>query len=83
MIMDIAVKKVELIEWLARLQDEKLIQRIEALRKGSIKELYEQQMPKTMDELQTKMDQSEKDIAEGKVHAQDEVENYFKARFKQ
>jgi hypothetical protein len=47
MLMDIAVKKVELIEWLARLQDEKLIQRIETLKKSSIKELYEKRMPKT------------------------------------
>jgi hypothetical protein len=81
--MDIAVKKVELIEWLARLQDEKLIQRIETLKKGSIKELYEQRTPKTIEELQTKLDRSEKDIQEGKVHSQEEVESYFKARFKQ
>ena len=80
--MDIAVKKVELIEWLARLQDEKLIQRIETLRKGSIKELYEQRMPKTKEELEAKLSQSEKDIKEGKVHSQEEVESYFKARFK-
>ncbi len=81
--MDIAVKKVELIEWLARLQDEKLIQRIETLRKNSIQELYEQQMPKTREALQAKLNQSEKDINEGKVYSQEEVENYFNARFKQ
>ena len=81
--MDIAVKKVELIEWLARLQDEKLIHRIETLKKGSIKELYEQRMPKTMKELQKKLHKSEKDIKAGKVHSQEEVESYFKARFKQ
>lgn len=81
-IMDIAVKKVELIEWLARLQDEKLIQRIETLRKGSVKELYEQRIPRTVEELQARLDRSEKDINEGKVYSQEEVENYFKARFK-
>lgn len=80
--MDIAVKKVELIEWLARLQDEKLIQRIETLRKGSVKELYEQRIPRTVEELQARLDRSEKDINEGKVYSQEEVENYFKARFK-
>jgi hypothetical protein len=80
--MDIAVKKVELIEWLVKLQDEKLIQRIENLRKGSIKELYEQRMPKTKEELDAKLSHAEKDIREGKVHAQEEVENYFKTRFK-
>jgi len=81
--MDIAVKKVELIEWLARLQDEKLIQRIETLRKNSIQELYEQRMPKTREGLQAKLNQSEKDINAGKVYSQEEVENYFNARFKQ
>lgn len=81
--MDIALKKVELIEWLARLQDEKLIQRIEILKKGSLKEAYELRTPKTMEELQAKLDQSEKDITSGKVHTQQEVEDYFKARFKQ
>lgn len=81
--MDIALKKVELIEWLARLQDEKLIQRIELLRKGSVDELYEQRIPKTTQALQEKLDRSEAAIKEGKVHSQEDVENYFKARFKQ
>ncbi len=31
--MNIAVKKIELIEWLSRLQDEKLIKKVEVLRK--------------------------------------------------
>ena len=81
--MDIAGKKVELIEWLARLQDEKIIQRIETLRKGSIGELYKQRMPNTLEELQTKIDRSEKDFIDGKMHSQEEVESYFKARFQQ
>jgi len=81
--MDIAVKKVELIEWLARLQDEKLIQRIETLKKSSTKELYEQRVPNTKEELEGKLDQSEKDFQEGKIHSQEQVESYFKARFKQ
>ena len=82
-VMDIALKKIELIEWLARLQDERLIQRIETLRKGSVKDLYEQRMPKTREELQSKLEQSEKDILEGKVHSQQEVEKYFRAKFQQ
>jgi len=31
--MNIAVKKIELIEWLSRVQDEKLIKKVEGLRK--------------------------------------------------
>jgi hypothetical protein len=80
--MDLAVKKVELIEWLARLQDEKLIQRIESLKRSSTKEIYEQRMPKTREELEAKLKQAEKDIEEGKVHSQEETESYFKSRFK-
>jgi len=78
--MDIAVKKIELIEWLARLQDESLIQKIEALRKGSIKDLYDQRMTNTIQDLQTKLDRSEHDIKTGKVHSQDEVESFFKSK---
>jgi hypothetical protein len=79
--MDIALKKVELIEWLARLQDESLIQKIEVLRKGSVKDIYERRMPKTMEELQAKLDRSEQDINEGKIHSQEEIESFFKSKF--
>lgn len=81
--MDIAVKKIELIEWLARLQDEKLIQRIEILKKASIEDAYKLRTPKTLEELKARLDQSEKDIRSGNVHTQQEVEGYLKARFKQ
>jgi len=81
--MDIAIRKVELIEWLARLQDENVIQRVETLKKGAVKELHEQRTPRTMSEMQAKLDKSEKDIQSGKVHSQEEVEGYFKTKFKQ
>jgi len=78
--MDIALKKVELIEWLVKLQDEKIIQRIETIKKGSAQGIYEQQMPKTREEIQARLDQAEKDIIAGNVHTQEEVESYFKAK---
>lgn len=81
--MDIAVKKVQLIEWLTRLQDEDILQRIEALRKNSVKDLYEQQMPKNLEELQTKLERAEEDIEKDNVLAQDSVEQYFKNKFNQ
>ena len=80
--MDIAVKKVELIEWLARVQDETLIERVEALRKQAVKEAYEKRMPKTPEELQESLDRSGADILEGRVYTQDQVEAFFKAKFK-
>lgn len=76
------MKKVELIEWLTRLQDERILQRIETLRKDSATELYEQQMPKNQNELQTKIERAEKDVVEGNVYAQEAVEHYFKDKFK-
>jgi len=39
--MDIAEKKVELIEWLARLQDKSLLEKVERLKKNAIKDAYE------------------------------------------
>src|SRR6218665_2611137 len=65
----IALKKSELIEGLVRLQDEKIIQRTEAIKKGSAQGIYEQRMPKTREEIQAKLDQAEKDIIAGNVHA--------------
>ena len=80
--MNIALKKIELIEWLVRLQDESLIQRIEDLKTSSAKDRYEQRTPKTIDELQTRLDKSAKDISVGMVHSQQEVEDYFETKFK-
>lgn len=79
--MDIAVKKIELIEWLVRLQDKSLILKIEALKMGSIKDIYEQRIPETMQDLQAKLDRSEQDIKTGRVHSQKDVEAYFKSQF--
>jgi len=80
-VMDIALKKVELIEWLTRLQDESLLQRIDALRKGSVKEIYESRMPRNAEELKQKLDRAEEDFKAGRVHSQEDVEKYFKDKF--
>jgi len=52
--MDIALKKLELIEWLTRLQDEKSIEQVEALRKSMASKSYELRMPKPEMELSVK-----------------------------
>jgi hypothetical protein len=78
--MNIALKKIELIEWLSRLQDEKLIKRIEALRQGSAKDAYEVRIPRTPEELKVKLDRSDEDIREGRVHSQREVDAFFKMK---
>lgn len=78
--MDIAVKKIELIEWLARVKDKKLLQRVETLRKISANEDYEKRMPKTKAELQKKIDRGRMDIVAGRVYTQSDVEAFFKAK---
>ncbi len=78
--MDIALKKIELIEWLVGLQDESLLQKIEALKKNAVKDTYEQRIPKSWSDLRAKLDRSEQDINAGNVHSQDEVEFFFKSK---
>jgi hypothetical protein len=39
--MDIALKKVELIEWLARVEDKSIIKKVESLKTESLNEKYE------------------------------------------
>lgn len=59
--MDISLKKLELIEWLTRLQDEKSIEQVEALRKSMASKSYELRMPKSEMELSVKFIRSEQD----------------------
>jgi len=79
--MNMAVKKVELIEWLIGLKDENLIRQIESLKTGAIKDIYDRRRPKTMDEIRQKLIRSEQDIQSGQVYSQEEVREYFKDRF--
>ncbi|MEJ0057152.1 MAG: hypothetical protein WDN75_16740 [Bacteroidota bacterium] len=81
--MDIAVKKVELIEWLVRLQDESIIQRVEDLRKDSIKNVYEKRMREMVQEPEMKLDKSDDDINSGRTHSQQDVEELFRKKFDQ
>lgn len=72
--MDLAVKKIELINWLTK-QDEAMIKKIDILRKSSIESAYSARMSEN---LQSKLERSDSDIKAGKTHGQDEVESYFK-----
>jgi len=77
--MDLAVKKIELINWLTK-QDEAMVKKIDALRKSSIESDYRSRMG---EKLETKLKRSEADIKNGEIHTQEEVEAYFKSKFKQ
>jgi len=75
--MNLAVKKIELINWLTK-QDEAMIKKIDGLRKSSIESAYSSRMS---EKLESKLKRSEVDIKEGRIHSQDEVEAYFKSKF--
>jgi len=79
--MDVPLKKIQLIEWLTRLQDESLINKIEILRKESLKEIFDQTTPKTSFDLEEKIKRSEEDIKAGKLHSQNDVESFFREKF--
>ncbi|MBI3218404.1 MAG: hypothetical protein HYZ44_02725 [Bacteroidetes bacterium] len=80
--MNMAVKKVELIEWLVQLQDENMLNRIELLKQGAVEGYYKSRMPKNELELKKKLEESERDIEEGRTYSQQEVENHFFSKFK-
>ncbi|NJN28275.1 MAG: hypothetical protein HC819_21060 [Cyclobacteriaceae bacterium] len=77
--MNLAVKKIELINWLTK-QDEAMINKIDNLRKSSIEKVYSSRMS---DSLGSKLKRSESDIKAGRMHSQDEVESYFNSKFGQ
>jgi hypothetical protein len=75
--MDLAVKKVELINWLTK-QDEVMIDKIENLRKSAVKSIYDEKMSEG---ISAKLVRSHEDIIQGRIHSQDKVETYFKSKF--
>lgn len=76
--MDLSVRKIELIEWLARLQDESLLSKVEALKKSSIQEVYDARISYDSQAIEKKLSRAEEDIKAGRVHTQEEVETFFK-----
>ena len=77
---NIDFKKIELIEWLARLRDESIIQQIEAVRLDSLENLYDRRMPGNTEELKAKLTKSNSDVQKGRLHSQQEVESYFRSK---
>lgn len=71
--MDLQTRKLNLISYLAQLQDEKFIDRIEKfiLRKQESNTDFE---PFTLEELINRIQQSESDVKIGKFKSQEELE---------
>lgn len=73
--MNIAVKKVKIIEWLVQLKDESLIKKIEKLKNQSIKESYEASLkPMSPSAYKAMLNEAEEDYKKGKVISQEALE---------
>lgn len=78
--MNLAVKKVEIIEWLVQLKDEQLINKVEKLKRHSIKMSYESRLkPMSARAYKAMMEQAESDYKEGRVISQDRLEQESEA----
>jgi hypothetical protein len=73
--MDISGKKVEIIEWIAALQDKALLKKIEQLKKEAIKEAYEARLkPMTKAQLKARAEEANKAIKEGRYITIEELQ---------
>ena len=72
--MNVQAEKLELITWLAQLQDISLLEKLKDFRRQVEIEAYEASLkPMTVDELVARSRESDADIAAGRVHDLDEV----------
>jgi predicted transcriptional regulator len=74
--MDLQAEKLDLIQWLVHLSDEKLIRKISALRK----EKMESDAIISTEELE-EIEEGKQDIKEGRYYTHEEVMNNVEDRF--
>ena len=73
--MDIAEKKIELIEWLTKVNDKAIIKKVENLKNQSIKASYEARLrPMGSKAYKTILEKSEDDFKQGRVLTQRAME---------
>lgn len=74
-VMDIAVKKIELIEWLTKVNDKATIKKVEDLKNQSIKDSYEAKLrPMGSKAYKAILEKSEDDFKQGKILTQKAME---------
>jgi len=79
--MDIRSIKLKFIEDFLRLQNEQLILKLNELLNREKKKIYENSLKQmTINEFHKRIEQSEKDIEEGNVYAQEQVEEIFRKK---
>ena len=76
--MDIQTKKIHFIEEFLRIQNEGVINLLDAVLRNEKNKLYKDSLkPMTIDELNARIAEAEKDIREGKVYSTDELRTYL------
>ncbi|MEI6596165.1 MAG: hypothetical protein WCO28_11430 [Bacteroidota bacterium] len=77
--MDIQTKKINFIEEFLRIQNEGVINLLEAVLKKEKSKLYKESLkPMTLDELNLRITEAEQDIKEGRVYTTDELRSCLK-----
>jgi len=72
--MDIQVKKLELIEWIAQISDIHIISKMDKIRKTYLTMSNENIKPMTVKEFYASIERAEEDIKSGRIYTQEEVE---------
>ena len=80
-IMSIETRKLQLIQKLAAIDNERLIGRIEQLINETVEERYKRELGNgNVDSLINMVREGEEDIAAGRTYTSDEVETYFRRK---
>jgi len=72
--MDIQVKKLELIEWIAQISDINIISKMDKIRRTYLTMSNENIKPMTVKEFYASIERAEEDIKSGRIYTQEEVE---------
>lgn len=73
--MNIEAKKVELIEWITKIQDKSLLEQVESLKKQSLIASYESKLkPMTSQQYHSLLDHAQDDYKKGRITTQEDFE---------
>ncbi len=77
--MNTAEKKLDLIRWLAELNDSEVLEQLDQIKKRSIVERYQKTLqPMSSEELRESLAESEEDYRNGRIISQEELERRIK-----
>ena len=77
--MNTAEKKLNLITWLAELNDSEILEELDRIKKRSTIERYQKSLqPMTFEELRESLAESEEDYQKGRIISQEELAKRIK-----